>query len=487
MGVSRQLGVAAAVKGRCARLMAAGLLCVWSACHASAQLPLLSNPITRSRSGQFSIQTPPHAAPDAFLLTNRSLVHLDPAVLAVSCEHIKELLWRELEMKGPWGSKVFITLYPALTPNDNALLRSERFKNGWEYQMYVPEMVERERCARAVIQVLLLDVANRNAGTRSAEVPTWMVEGFSRQLQAAYGAQLILSSPESRGGVRPMSHSFADGRRLDPLTRAHALLSASPALTFQDLSWPDPARLAGEAGEVYRSAAQLFVNRLLKLPNGPACLRGMLTGLPDHYNWQFAFLAAFHSHFERPLDVEKWWAIQLAEFTGRRLDRTWAADSSLRKLEQAVRSGIQVRTAPNELPLHAEAALQNVVRDWDRATQTPVIQGKLAELDLLRYNVAPEVVPLVDDYRKTLANYLQKRDKPGLLTLPFRKQAAQRHNVEETVARLNALDAHRAGLLRLNPRALSSSQSLLSQNSGSTLTNSLVGFSPLPAPSRSAR
>src|ERR1035437_7795398 len=31
----------------------------------------------------------------------------------------------------------------------------------------------------------------------------------------------------------------------------------------------------------------------------------------DHI-WQFAFLRAFHACFERPLDVEKWWALFLA-------------------------------------------------------------------------------------------------------------------------------------------------------------------------------
>ena len=54
------------------------------------------------------------------------------------------------------------------------------------------------------------------------------------------------------------------------------------------------------------------MGELLRLPDGRACLQRMLAQLPQHYNWQFAFLEAFHARFERPLDVEKWWALSLA-------------------------------------------------------------------------------------------------------------------------------------------------------------------------------
>jgi len=37
----------------------------------------------------------------------------------------------------------------------------------------------------------------------------------------------------------------------------------------------------------------------------------------QYYNWQFAFLQAFSATFQQPLDVEKWWSLQLLHFTGR--------------------------------------------------------------------------------------------------------------------------------------------------------------------------
>jgi hypothetical protein len=77
------------------------------------------------------------------------------------------------------------------------------------------------------------------------------------------------------------------------------------------LSWPAAEQLVGERGELYRSSAQLFVHQLLNLPEGAACMRTMLEQLPLYYNWQFAFLHAFHELFPQPVDVEKWWSLQL--------------------------------------------------------------------------------------------------------------------------------------------------------------------------------
>jgi hypothetical protein len=477
MGKTGQRGAGVLARRGGALLLTAALLAPVLAPRARAQSSVLDNSTTRSRSGQFAIRVSFQATPDPFLLTNQSLVHLDPAVVAVACERVKERLWGELGLHGQWVSRVSILLYPALSPDEVVTLSSDRVTGGWQYRMYLPEMVERGRYARAIVQVLLLEWANRNVGSHGAEIPTWLVEGLSQQLLASNEAQIILPAPESHGGGRPMSPSYLNARRVDPLTHAHEVLTTHTPLTFQDLSWPDDASLAGEPGEVYRGCAQLFVHRLLDLADGRACLRAMLAALPERYNWQFAFLTAFHSHFERAVDVEKWWAIQLAEFTGRSLDQTWAKETSLQKLDQALRASIQVRTVTNELPLHAEAVLQNVVRDWDPATQGPILQGKIGELGLLYFNASPEIAPLVEGYRQTLADYLRKRDKPGL-RLPFRKQAVQRHNIEGTVTRLYALDARRQLLLRasLNP----SPQAALSTNSGGA-------FTPLPPPSFLAR
>jgi hypothetical protein len=398
-----------------------------------------------SRSGQFLVQAVSSVEPASILATNQSLIHLEPTLLAISAERIKQELSRELEANQPWRGKIFVTLYPAAGAEDGAVLGSEQFSDGWQYRLLLPDVIERGRYVRAITQVLLLELANRSAELHSAEIPTWLVEGLSRQLLASKEVEIILPPPATRVNGIAVTAAVKDSRWESPLNRAHKQLTTYPPLTFQDLSWPTPAQLADEAGEIYRSSAQLFVNSLLHLNDGRACLRAFLAELPRHYNWQFAFLSAFRTHFARPLDIEKWWALQVANFTGYDLTQIWPADKSWQKLDDAVRSGIQVRTGADELPFHAQASLQNIVRDWDRVPQTLAIKSKLQELETVQSRVSRDLFFLVEDYRKVLAAYLNNRDKPGLV-LGLRKKAARRHAVVVALMQLNALDSQRLAL-----------------------------------------
>jgi hypothetical protein len=140
-----------------------------------------------------------------------------------------------------------------------------------------------------------------------------------------------------------------------------------PALTFEQLSWPTGAQLSGADGGVYRASAQLFVNELLGLKNGRAHLRAMLETLPDCYNWQTAFQSAFRENFPRPLDVEKWWALQVVGFAARDPGPMWTPAASRDRLDEILSVPVEMRTASNALPAHAQISLQAVIRNWDRA------------------------------------------------------------------------------------------------------------------------
>ena len=50
---------------------------------------------------------------------------------------------------------------------------------------------------RAIVQTLLLEVANRQARERSAEIPLWLAEGLTQHLLAAAEADLVLE-PQAR-------------------------------------------------------------------------------------------------------------------------------------------------------------------------------------------------------------------------------------------------------------------------------------------------
>ncbi len=405
----------------------------------------------QSSSGQFVVRASETAAlppPLAVLAANTNYILLEPAVLAVSCERIKQKLWLKLGATAPWRGRIYLNLHPARSADEWVTVVSENFGDGWRYRLEMPNLLERNRFMRALVQVLLLEMSNRGANARQAEIPAWLAEGLSRELRAGSERELLLTPPLWNGrGLAISPLLLSDARWSNPLERAQKELRAQPSLTFEELSWPGDGQLTGEAGEIYRSSAQLLVNQLLGLKDGQACLRAMLEGLPRYYNWQLAFLAAFHADFQTPLDVEKWWALQTVQFTGRDLTQAWPRDESWRKLDEIIRSQVEVRTGNDELPLHTEASLQTILREWEGAQQIPLLQRKLLELDLLRPRAAIEMAPLVDDYRRAIQIYLQKRNPTGTVSDRL---------VADTVNQLDALDARREALRPTTPAAATS-------------------------------
>jgi hypothetical protein len=413
----------------------------------------------RSHSGQFVVyagRSHPPSLSVANLATNQNFFRLEPTLATVSCERIKQALTSQLGATAPWRGHIYVVLYPARSAGDTITVTSERFKGGWQYTVDFPDVVERSRYVRAVVQVLLLELANRTAETRAAEIPLWLIEGCSQLLLAANETEIILPPPRDKANGLNLSAMRVSARKEGLLELAQKKLHGRPPLTFENLSWPIEDELSGDLGDLYSGSAQLFVGELLRLPDGPACLRAMLAQLPQNYNWQFAFLRGFHTCFERPLDVEKWWALSLAGTSGRNPAQFWSLEESWQKLDHAVHSGAQVRTSANELPLHADLKLQAVIREWDTTRQTAALRSTLGALALLRSRIAQEFVGLVQDYSQAIETYLQQRDHTGSV-LPFTRKAGQRRAVEATVRQLDALDARREAL-RPIPRSAATNQ-----------------------------
>ena len=401
----------------------------------------------RSVSGQFIAYAGHSVALPAVLsalATNRSLVQLEPTLTAVSCERIKQMLLRELGATAPWRGNIYLVLYPARSTSDTVTVTAERFKDRWQYRVDFPDVVERSRYVRVIAQVVLLEMANRGAATRAAELPLWLVEGFSQLLLSSTENELILSLPRATANGLNFSATLVNTHKEGLLALAQKHLRGRPPLTFEDLSWPPQSEVSGEPSDLYRGSAQLFVGELLRLPNGPACLRTMLAQLPQHYNWQFAFLGAFNAYFSRPLDVEKWWALSVAQATGRDITPAWTREESWQKLTQTIQSAAQLRFGTNELPVHAEVPLQAIIRDWDSPRQSQALNDTLRELALLRLRIDQEFVGLVQDYYQAIEGYLLQRDHPGSV-LSSRK-AARRRAAETAIQQLDSLDAWRESL-----------------------------------------
>jgi len=425
-----------------------GVLIAASVCSTGgAQFVIPQGKSSRSLSGQFIINDERSAVPflnDKFA-TNQNYVRLEPAFLTVSCERLKQVLLRDIGATQPWRGKIYLVLQSARTTDDTITLLSQRFTDGWQYLLDVPDVVDRTRFVRTMTRSLLLEIANRNAGTRSVELPHWLVEGCVQMVLSSSDMELILPPPRATVNGLTLTSTMVTARKEDPFKGIRARLQANQPLSFEQLSWPQEGQLEGYPGEIYSASAQLFLSELLRLNDGKACLQMMLTELPSNYNWQFAFLRGFQSHFSRPLDVEKWWALNLAYFAGRDASKMWPLRESLERLDQALRFPVQVQTGTGQAPLYTAVKLQTIIREWDQGRQNLALSSKLRELEFLRLRVAMELDPLVESYHKTIENYLQKRNQSGSI-IPFVKKAALRRHIEETVAELDGLDRQRMNL-----------------------------------------
>jgi hypothetical protein len=416
---------------------------------ALAQFPPPETAVARSVSGQFIVRAEGVWDPRsraAWLTTNRDFVRLVPTLAAVSAERIRQDLLRELGDGSPWQGKIFLALRQTDSGSEPITLSSERFGDGWQYRVDLPEVIERGRYVRAMVNILLLEVANRAAGERSAEVPLWLVEGFSEQLLAEDGAEIILPPPDQTAHGVAFKPLFVNARRESPLKKAHQVLEERQPLAFDELSWPEEKQVSGDEAGVYRASAQLFVSELLRLDDGRACLRAMLAELPKYYNWQLAFLHAFRLHFLSIADTEKWWALQSAHFTGRELDQTWPLKESLEKLGEALHTPVEEPLAgTNEVSTEVMVDLQTIIRQWEGARQIPALQAKARELEILRLRLARELLLLEEGYRQAVFSYLQSHS--ALAAGPESKKSPRLDRAaRETIKALDALDKQREAM-----------------------------------------
>lgn len=398
-----------------------------------------------SSSGQFIVQGRRPTPSDQILPGQTSsdrVVQLDTDLLTVSCERIKQAVLRILDTPDNWRGRIKLELLRYATAIQDIRITSMLNADVWHYQVELPEQIEPEKLVRGIVRVLLLEMANRNAGTRSAELPLWLVEGLARYLLAEDIADLIL---------RPQTGFALQFVKPDPLLPVRKHLSAHAPLSFTELSLPGSAQLAGENWRTYQLCSQLFLTDLLRMKDGRAALLDMLHQLPQHLNWQTAFLNAFRVQFPRMLEVEKWWAVNLANFTGRDPASTWPRSLSLQKIDEILHSPAEVSFTSQDLPERKSASLQQIVAERSLAQQQGLLRQKINQLYVLRFNVPPELASLVDNYRLTLESYLAKRERAGYEPA-IKGQPLVRVNylVEEVVRRLNELDRQRAVLSQTN-------------------------------------
>ena len=404
---------------------------------------------------QFIVHDPPPLdpfAPPPRLNGEKNVVRIDPTLLAVSCERIKKALLAQLGARDEWKGKIFIVLHYAQSPDEPIVVAPELYGGEWVYRMDMPDMVERSRLISGIVEILLLEMAERNSA-RATEIPAWLSQGMGREVIFGSDTDLVLEPPKGfQNGV--LFDRLTRTNLLDnPLMQAHEELLTIAPLSLDDLSWPKPGQFDGAAGEAYRSSAQLFVHELLQLPDGKANMQALLRELPKYLNWQLAFRSGFKSDFAGQLDLEKWWALRVVQFTGRNLAQTFRPEDSWQKLDEIVHPIVEVRSTVNETPARTQVTLQSVIREWNTLRQISFLKEKSQQLMLLRLRVSQDLIFLVDDYRRTIDGYVKRREG-GSSNIGGRTIYAPRLDDigRDAIRTLDVLEARRQQL-RPNPQS----------------------------------
>ncbi|MEY2408895.1 MAG: hypothetical protein QOF48_1565 [Verrucomicrobiota bacterium] len=384
----------------------------------------------RSTSGQFIVRGIPQGTPrsrpgDADV----SYLRLDPMLTAVSLERIKQNVHAALNLPDKWRGLITVTTFPAREDDAAVRVTSVHYADGWGYGVELPEVLDKARFVRCAVGVLLAEFANRNALARESELPPWLAEGLAAQLDSTIATTLALE---------PGKLSLSEARG-DPLRKSRELIRQRGALTFSQLSLPGDSELSDANRDLYRACSHVLVHELLRLRDGRESLRDMLEQLPAHLNWQAAFLRAFHNHFPRLIEADKWYMLAATHISERDALSVWPLETSFAQLDDLLATSVQVRTSTNDLPILAQVKLQRIISEWEPAVQTPVLEQKLAQFEVLRRRAAAALVDIVTEYELVVGSCARGRVSKARNGKP-RFSANSPALVREALKRLDQLD-----------------------------------------------
>jgi hypothetical protein len=369
---------------------------------------------------------------------------VDPALLVISCERIKEAILVELNLPDRWQGRIDLNINKSLAENAEPMLRMKLAPEGWRYDLEVPALIKPDHLSQTLVSVLLLEMANRNATTDTTEIPYWLVQGMTAEIHANEPTLLLRPYVSPTGtmlldDLKPILLQISSQRpNQDPRILARLQrMGSRPLLTFEELSWPTKEQISGGDQEFYQACAHLFLYQLLQLNQGRASLCRFLELLPAHMNWQISFLEAYPSQFTQLRDVEKWWGLARVQRAGQSATR-WSADESALHIRELLDVPVQVRATSTDMPRSDKTTLQEIILKWDPPTQTPALQKAIADLATLKSKVTPEFLPLLDRYCRVIESFL-KENSPQTLAW-MRLDSAPRRAREAAASQLTEAD-----------------------------------------------
>ena len=368
----------------------------------------------RSTSGQFIVGVPSDFSQSKPSSTNGTQVELSPHTLVVTCERVKSLILSELGAADVWFYPIHVLVNPDMPADEPPVIGVRMFSDGWQYQIEVPRYIEPQKLVRGLVQVLLLEISNRYASQSFRGNPTLAHRGPLPAHHRFQPVDVVVGHPSRTvNGVLVRWQNRPPAIRA-PLKEVRERLQEYAALSFTRMSEIDPTQMSEETWKTFQASSHLFVSQLLTLPNARSQLGVMLSQLPKHLNWQIAFLNAFHQHFPRMLDVEKWWSVVLVNFSGLDSANAWSVGVALDKIEQTITPPVLINEKPQVLPRRVNLPLQEIIDRFDYLRQRLLLQDVIRQLRVLRVLTPPSVVSLLDDYRHVLEIYLEQRDHAGV-------------------------------------------------------------------------
>jgi len=366
---------------------------------------VVAPPTARSLSGQFVVtggSVPegrvgiiPQLSPDSEIL------ELQPQWTAVAAERVKRAVLNRFEADDRWRGKIHIEIKTGREMRNVPIrIVPVLMPAGWSYRMDVPEQVEWVRLVRALVEVVLLEIANREAGDQVGLPPLWMNEGMTGLILAEQGRDLVIE-----GHTAVMRNE----RRPGALAEVRRVLAGRAPLLFGDLSFPAEGLANDPAGwRQYQASASLLVHELMLDAEGRNAMAGFLRLLPRYLNWQTAFVESHRKRFLSLLEVEKWWAVNSAHVLSRDPALIWSREASLTHLVALLSENAVVRTGPttNERQL---VPLSDVVLKWEPAVQREVLERKREQLRQLYQHAPSDLLPTVTEFNQVIRDYMDER------------------------------------------------------------------------------
>ena len=367
--------------------------------------------------------------------------------LAVAADRTRRTLDLLLGAPEGWRGKIFVNIHDAGDASGKGVhLRPVLLQGAWNVRLDLPHKLPWKTVVRVLVDALLVEKANRDAGPSAGAVPLWVSEGMTGLVLADRGRDLLVEGHTAvmRNAVKP-----------ELLAEVRKVLAGRAPLLLDELAFP-PGSMASDAAAhaAYRASATLLCHELLGDRDGRAAFNAFLATLPRHENWQMAFLQSHGGRFLTMLEAEKWWAVNGLHVLGRDPAQVWGRAATLSHLEALLVENAEIRVATNAPASFQSIRLADLVVRWDPDVQRDVVRRKLGQLRSLQQHAAKELLPLVTDYLQALQPLDDPTLRPDADALRRNDMEPRRQLVAAKVAReLRALDARVAEWKKLPPNA----------------------------------